>query len=257
MSEEVRDAVFGNVGTMITFRVGASDAPLLAKEYIPVFEETDLINLDKYHIYVKMSIDGVTTIPFSATNVPPYTEVTNNHDKVIEQSRQKYGQPRELVEENIRKNNISAVEKLLQSREAGSGLARQPAISQKPQIGKPFLRSANSGATEGSRPPAGWQEVTDTNGQRFYVLYHEDETKSEIRQSKPDLASRENPKSETNLNVQNPNDEKMADIRKTIDEMKTDQDGQTIIEAGETHEIKRDEKSEAQNPKSLPAMPEA
>ena len=134
MSEEVRDAVFGNVGTMITFRVGASDAPLLAKEYIPVFEETDLINLDKYHIYVKMSIEGVTTIPFSATNIPPYTETTDNHEKVIEQSRQKYGQLVETVEANIRKANVSAVEKLL-NKQPPAASQQQPAISNQPTAG--------------------------------------------------------------------------------------------------------------------------
>jgi hypothetical protein len=105
---------------------------LLAKEYIPVFEETDLINLDKYHIYVKMSIDGVTTIPFSATNVPPYTETTENHDKVVKISQQKFGQPRETVEENIHKANVSAVEKLLNNQQPAAS-PQQTVASQQPK----------------------------------------------------------------------------------------------------------------------------
>lgn len=234
MSEEVRDAVFGNVGTMITFRVGASDAPLLAKEYIPVFEETDLINLDKYHIYVKMSIDGVTTVPFSATNVPPYTEMTQNHEKVIEQSRQKYGRPLELVEENIRKNNVSAVEKLL-SREARSGPApakRDMASPDRQQeAGNPAERDLASPDKEqatGDREqetvshPAGFQEVTDTKGERFYVLYKEQETgnrQPEAGNSSP----------------------KINEIRKQIDSIKTDEDGHRTLKEGEEHEIERNE----------------
>ena len=62
----VRDAVFGNVGTIIAFRVGAEDAEFLEKEFMPEFLQNDLVNLSKANIYIKFMIDGVASRPFSA-----------------------------------------------------------------------------------------------------------------------------------------------------------------------------------------------
>jgi hypothetical protein len=101
LAEEVRDAVFGNVGTMITFRVGGSDAEMLALEYAPVFLEEDLVNLSKYHIFLKLMIDGVASQPFSAVTLPPIGERTNSADKVIRVSRERYGKKREEIEDKI------------------------------------------------------------------------------------------------------------------------------------------------------------
>jgi hypothetical protein len=70
MDENVRDAVFGNVGTMISFRVGAEDAEFLEKELLPEFNASDLVNLGKYNIYLKLMIDGLAGKPFSATTLP-------------------------------------------------------------------------------------------------------------------------------------------------------------------------------------------
>jgi hypothetical protein len=66
LGEEVRSAIFGNVGTLISFRVGAADAEYLAKEFHPVFGEEDLINLPRYGMYIKLMIDGLSSRPFSA-----------------------------------------------------------------------------------------------------------------------------------------------------------------------------------------------
>ncbi len=71
MSDEVRAAVFGNVGTMIVFRVGAFDAEVLEKEFAPMFTAEDIVNLGIYQIYLKLMIDGVSSQPFSATTLPP------------------------------------------------------------------------------------------------------------------------------------------------------------------------------------------
>ncbi len=71
LDEELRAAIFGNVGTLISFRLGAGDAEYLAKEFYPVFSETDLINLPQYHIDMKLMIDGVSQSPFSAITLPP------------------------------------------------------------------------------------------------------------------------------------------------------------------------------------------
>lgn len=69
LDEKVRNAVFGNVGTIIAFRVGAKDAEYLAREFYPVFNEMDLINLSKYSIYLKLMIDGTSSMPFSADTI--------------------------------------------------------------------------------------------------------------------------------------------------------------------------------------------
>jgi CxxC-x17-CxxC domain-containing protein len=103
LSEKVKPAVFGNVGTMVSFRVGATDAEELAKEFAPVFTEEDLVNLPKYEMYLKLMIDGVASAPFSARGLPPLTEEekTNNVDKVVAYSREKYATIRSEVEEKI------------------------------------------------------------------------------------------------------------------------------------------------------------
>lgn len=103
LSEKVKPAVFGNVGTMVSFRVGATDAEELAKEFAPVFTEEDLVNLPKYEMYLKLMIDGVASSPFSAKGLAPLTdeERTFNVDKVINFSREKYASRRSEVEERI------------------------------------------------------------------------------------------------------------------------------------------------------------
>ncbi len=98
MPEEVRDAVFGNIGTMISFRVGATDAAWLVKEFEPVFLETDIVNLDKYHVYLKLAVDGVTNEAFSAKTIPLPSEQTSYRDQVIQQTREWYASPRDEVE---------------------------------------------------------------------------------------------------------------------------------------------------------------
>ena len=102
MDEKVRDAVFGNVGTLISFRVGAEDAEFLEREFIPDFIAEDLVNLAKYNIYLKLMIDGVAGRPFSAETLSPFLESEkSNKEKIIRASRQRYGTPRKIVEEKI------------------------------------------------------------------------------------------------------------------------------------------------------------
>jgi len=104
MTEEVRNAVFGNVGTMITFRVGAFDAEVLEKEFQPVFDAEDLVNLGFAQIYLKLMLNGVSSKPFSARTLPPMESEHESHrEKILELSRKKYGRPREEVEEEINK----------------------------------------------------------------------------------------------------------------------------------------------------------
>ncbi len=101
LDEIVADAVFGNVGTLITFRVGALDAEMLAKEFEPVFTETDVVNLNKFQILLKLMIDGVASQPFSSMTLPPIGQVTDSAQKVIRVSRERYGKRRDTIEDKI------------------------------------------------------------------------------------------------------------------------------------------------------------
>ncbi len=102
MEESVRDAIFGNIGTLISFRVGAEDAEFLEKEFAPEFTASDLVNLAKYNIYLKLMIDGLAGRPFSAETLPPFEKLKDsNRDKIIEWSRKRYATPRAEVEEKI------------------------------------------------------------------------------------------------------------------------------------------------------------
>ncbi len=100
---KVRDAIFGNVGSLIIFRVGAGDAEFLEQEFIPEFTVLDLVNLPNFHIYLRLMIDGITSRPFSAQTLPPMemSTVKGSREKIISVSREKYALPRKIVEEKI------------------------------------------------------------------------------------------------------------------------------------------------------------
>ncbi|MFH1582938.1 MAG: type IV secretion system DNA-binding domain-containing protein [Candidatus Falkowbacteria bacterium] len=113
----VKPAVFGNVGTLVVFRVGATDAEELVKEFTPVFTEEDLVNLAKYEFYIKLMIDGVSSDPFSARGRAPLNEEerTGNKEKVIKVSRERYAKQRLAVEDKINRwhaNNEDLEEKV-------------------------------------------------------------------------------------------------------------------------------------------------
>ncbi|HPN96299.1 MAG TPA: type IV secretion system DNA-binding domain-containing protein [Candidatus Moranbacteria bacterium] len=99
----VKDAVFGNVGTIVSFRVGAEDAEALEKEFEPVFMMNDIVNLSKYSVYLKLMIDGIAGDAFSAITLPPadLTDTADNEEKVIKVSRERYGKSRAEIEEKI------------------------------------------------------------------------------------------------------------------------------------------------------------
>jgi hypothetical protein len=99
---KVRDAVFGNVGTIITFRVGAADGEFLEKEFMPEFLQNDLVNLAKANIYIKLMIDGVSSKPFSATTLMPHVQPLQSYkDIIIKNTREHYAVPRAIVDARI------------------------------------------------------------------------------------------------------------------------------------------------------------
>jgi hypothetical protein len=103
-NSKVRDSVFGNVGTMISFRVGADDCRFLGKRIWSRVTAQDLVSLPNFHIYLKLMIDGVTSRPFSATTLAPIklTKHWGVKDKIIESSRALYTRKREDIENEIK-----------------------------------------------------------------------------------------------------------------------------------------------------------
>ncbi len=106
MEEEVKNAVFGNVGTLVTFRVGVTDANYLQHEFQPTFNEPDLINIDKFNAYVKTIVRNEPVKPFSMDLTKDMTKINamknpNIARAIIQLSRLKYGRSKELVEAEI------------------------------------------------------------------------------------------------------------------------------------------------------------
>ena len=104
LPEIVSDAIFGNGGTLIAFRVGSQDAEIFEKEFSPDFTIEDLVNIPKWNVVLKMLIDGVTSKAFSAATLAPLTlqkEYENRGQKIIDLSRKKYSRNREDVERMI------------------------------------------------------------------------------------------------------------------------------------------------------------
>ena len=113
MTDEVRDAVFGNVGTTISFRVSADDAPLLVKQFEPTFEASDLIQMANRNFIISMIINGEKVPAFSATTLSIPTSPNDNFDKIVAASRKSFSRPRKVVEDEIRET-IEASEKYKQ-----------------------------------------------------------------------------------------------------------------------------------------------
>lgn len=103
-SNDLRDAVFGNAGSMVTFRIGVEDAEVMAKEYAPVFNEFDLLNVDRFNAFVKLMINGTASKPFNMATYPlpkPDPEQKKVAEAIRQLSRLKFGRPRAEVESEI------------------------------------------------------------------------------------------------------------------------------------------------------------
>ena len=126
MSDTVRDAVFGNVGTVISFRVSADDAPILSKQFEPQFEASDLLQMHNRNFVINMVIKGEKTPAFNATTLKlPPPQIDNSH-MIIDNARTHYSRPRADVEAEISKN-ITPPENLI------------PKNSVLKQVNKPYI----------------------------------------------------------------------------------------------------------------------
>ncbi|MBU1131095.1 DUF87 domain-containing protein [Patescibacteria group bacterium] len=104
LDEKVAAGIFGNIGTICSFRVGAEDAEFLEKEFEPRFMQNDLVNLPKFHMYLKLMIDGISSEPFSAKGIAPLPipgESQEVVDKIIKITRERYTTKKDIIEDKI------------------------------------------------------------------------------------------------------------------------------------------------------------
>ncbi|HEX9608909.1 MAG TPA: type IV secretion system DNA-binding domain-containing protein [Candidatus Paceibacterota bacterium] len=158
MEEDVRNAVFGNVGTTVTFRVGPFDAELLEVIYQPQFMATDLVNLSFAQIYLTLMIDGVGSKPFSAITLPPIAPPHISYrDQAVIHSQRTYGRSRGEVEQAIQKRTERLPEEKKQVAQSGD---RRP-----PQQGRSEYRP-NANTNQRAHAPRSPQHSPQKNVER-------------------------------------------------------------------------------------------
>lgn len=101
LQQNIRDAVFGNVGSMAVFRVGNEDAQMLEHQFSPTFTASDLMNIPNYNAYMRVLANGTPTVPFSISTLPPTETDHSRVSRMIEDSYARYGRPRHEIEEEI------------------------------------------------------------------------------------------------------------------------------------------------------------
>ena len=121
MEEEVQAAVFGNVGTTVSFRVGPLDAELMEKVFSPEFLQEDLVNLGFAQIYLSLMIDGIGSRPFSAVTIPPIEPPPRSYrEEVLQNSRTQFATKRAGIEGAILKELSDAAEEARENHKAAS-----------------------------------------------------------------------------------------------------------------------------------------
>ncbi len=123
LEEKIKDAVLGNVGTMVSFRIGAPDAEVLGPEFKPRVSDNDLVNIENRNAYVKLMIDGAVSEPFNMATLPPMGEPNPKISEALKKlSRLKYGKDRRLIDMEIRERGkfITEIPKDVDGGEEGS-----------------------------------------------------------------------------------------------------------------------------------------
>ncbi len=101
LDPELTSALLGNCGSLITFRVGAEDAEVLAREFEPELSGRDLVRLERYQIAMRLAVDGLTTRPFTATTLPPVGEGSGRIPLLRRLSAERYGRDRTVVDAEV------------------------------------------------------------------------------------------------------------------------------------------------------------
>ncbi len=120
-STKLRDAVFGNVGTLMSFQVGSDDAEVLSLQFEETVMPKDILSLPKYHAYTRLMVNGMTNLPFSVNTLPPpdFEQDAGRVDLIRNLSRERYAEKREVVEDKINRWSAQAAE--------GKSIAKQDA----------------------------------------------------------------------------------------------------------------------------------
>ncbi|MDB6024527.1 MAG: hypothetical protein JWM68_750, partial [Verrucomicrobiales bacterium] len=100
----VRQAVFGNVGTLVAFRIGHADAEVMESEFGKTFPPSALTDLNRYEAVVKLLEDGTNATPFRAKMLPPLEFRVGRTDNLIAQSRERFATPRAVMEDKMRRS---------------------------------------------------------------------------------------------------------------------------------------------------------
>ena len=103
LDEGIRDAVFGNVGSMATFRISAEDSEFMEKYYAPAFEARDIMNIENWNAYMKMLVDGSPEKPFNIATMPPRKGSPEVAADLKKMSADVFGVPRAEIEEIVRR----------------------------------------------------------------------------------------------------------------------------------------------------------
>jgi hypothetical protein len=103
LSEPIRQAVFGNVGTLVAFRIGYTDAEVMTKEFGKTIPATALADLNQYEAVVKLLVNGTNREPFRAQMLPPLENRVGRRDKLIALSRERFAMPRERIEAKLKR----------------------------------------------------------------------------------------------------------------------------------------------------------
>ncbi|MCA9367060.1 type IV secretion system DNA-binding domain-containing protein [Candidatus Kaiserbacteria bacterium] len=160
MEEEVRDAVFGNVGTTVAFRVGPFDGEVLETVFQPTFMATDLVNLGFAQIYLTLMIDGIGSQPFSATTLPPIqTPPVSHRGQVTSSSRKLYADTRDTVEALV--NKLHTPEPKPEKDKESGGKDNADKKTKKPAGGSKSFAGKSDGKSEARPAPASQQKTSD------------------------------------------------------------------------------------------------
>lgn len=159
MSETVRDAVFGNVGTLVSFRVSADDAPILSKQFEPQFEPNDLLQMHNRNFVINMVIAGEKAPAFNATTLTLPIAQDDNTGRIIENTRRFYSRPRAEIEKEI--SDIILPPENLKKRPESITEAKVWPIPQsyKPANAQPVLFDDKAPSEQGSKPPVNTNPV--------------------------------------------------------------------------------------------------
>jgi len=238
MSEEVRAAVFGNVGTMITFRVGAFDAEVLEKEFAPQFTAEDLVNLGFAQIYLKLMIDGVSSMPFSATTMPPIKEPeVSFRQQVIDMSRKQFAVNRNKVEQDVidwhkeggKVENKTEVKKPARTSEEGGEIKKAspepvkkftPPVAPAPRPAQTFKTPKYVKREEIKPLPPKLEEISDDD----FVPLTELKVKTLPIQNINNNTTSTNNKSEYNQNKKVVNEKSLSELRAVLQKINKPKD---------------------------------